>query len=417
MKMAIKKKVCVLGLILAATASLACSSGSAPGTGSGTGGSGTGGSAWGGSRSGTGGAMATGGSVSTGGKVTMTGGSVSTGGVVATGGTSQPQGTGGKTTTTAGGASGFGGTSSTGGSISSGGTTSVGGRTGASGEAGGTTSTGGATSAGGSQDAGPDMRADVGAADGFGQDAVADVDTSQKITVWMSGDSTMAGATCDGGGWGDQFGALFNSNVTVENLSVAGRSIQTWLYEKNVSSTLGSNGECTLSATTYSTNWNAMLDTSKGMKAGDYLLIEFGINDGDSTCPRHVGGTLFETYLTTMAKAASDRGTQTIFLTSTSAIECSGSTAKANRGFGTETKAAGAADSVPVIDMTVLTAALYTSIGLCPNSSDYTSTTSNVGQFFCEDHTHFEAAGAKQIAQTAAKALKDQGIGLAAYLK
>jgi lysophospholipase L1-like esterase len=400
--MHIKAKAPILGLILAAAAPLACSSGSASGTGSGTGGSATGGS-----RFGTGGAMATGGNLATGGKVTMTGGSVSSGGVVATGGTSQPQGAGGKTATTAGGASGFGGTSSTGGSISSGGATSAGGRTGA----------GGATSAGGNQDASPDARADVGAADSFGQDAVVDVDTSKKITVWMSGDSTMAGATCDGGGWGDQVGALFNSDVTVQNLSVAGRSIQTWLYEKNVSSTMGSNGECTLSATTYSTNWNTMLDASKGMKAGDYLLIEFGINDGDSTCPRHVGGTLFETYLTTMAKAAHDRGTQAIFLTSTSAIECSGNTAKANRGFGTETKAAGTAASVPVIDMTALTAALYTSIGLCPNSSDYTSTTSKVGQFFCEDHTHFEAAGAKQIAQTAAKALKDQGIGLAAYLK
>ena len=407
MKMAIKAKVRILGLILTAAAPLACSSGNAPGTESGTGGSGTSGSSSGGSSSSTGGTMAAGGSVSTGGKVTMTGGSASTGGVVATGGMSQPQGAGGKTATTAGGASGFGGTSSTGGSISSGGATSAGGRTGA----------GGATSAGGNQDASPDARADVGAADSFGQDAVVDVDTSKKITVWMSGDSTMAGATCDGGGWGDQVGALFNSDVTVQNLSVAGRSIQTWLYEKNVSSTMGSNGECTLSATTYSTNLNTMLDTSKGMKAGDYLLIEFGINDGDTTCPRHVGGTLFETYLTTMAKAAHDRGTQTIFLTSTSAIECSGSTAKANRGFGTETKAAGTAASVPVIDMTALTAALYTSIGLCPNSSDYTSTTSKVRQFFCEDHTHFEAAGAKQIAQTAAKALKDQGIGLAAYLK
>ncbi len=230
----------------------------------------------------------------------------------------------------------------------------------------------------------------------------------------MAGDSTMAGDVCVGGGWGDQFGSLFNSNVTVDNLSVAGRSIQTWLYEGNVSSTMGANGECTLTAPTYSANWTAMLN---GMKAGDWLFIEFGINDGDTTCPRHVGTTLFQTYLTTMAQAATTRGAHPIFLTSTSAIACSGSTAQANRGFGPETKAAGAADNVPVIDMTVLTANLYTSLGLCPNNADYTSTTSKVGLFFCNDHTHFEAAGALQIAQTAAQALKDQGIALAAYLK
>ncbi|HEX7599142.1 MAG TPA: class II glutamine amidotransferase, partial [Polyangia bacterium] len=99
-------------------------------------------------------------------------------------------------------------------------------------------------------------------------------------------------------------------------------------------------------------------------------------------------------------------------------IACSGSTASSTtRGFGSETKAAGAANNVPVIDLTKLSADLYTTSGLCPNNADYTSTTSKVGQFFCDDHTHFEALGAKQIAQMVAKALKDQSIGLAAYLK
>ncbi len=39
-------------------------------------------------------------------------------------------------------------------------------------------------------------------------------------------------------------------------------------------------------------------------------------------------------------------------------------------------KAAGTADGVSVIDMSALSAAVYTSAGLCPNSGDYTSTTS-----------------------------------------
>ena len=394
------------------------SKGGATGGVSGSGGLGNGGTVGGdaGTTPGAGGSIGTGG---VGGGPGGSGGAAGSGGGT-NGGTGQPPGTGGKTTTT-GGMTGVGGNSATGGSTSPGGTSGTGGTTSTGGatNTGGTTSTGGETGTGGNRDAGRDVRADVGAADGPGPDAVSvgDVDASKKITVWMSGDSTMAGDTCAGGGWGDQFGALFNSNVTVVNRSVAGRSIQTWLYEKNVSSTMDGNGECTLTATTYSTNWIAMLDASTGKKAGDYLFIEFGINDGDSTCPRHVGTALFETYLTTMAKAASDRSAQTVFLTSTSAIACSGATAQANRGFGPETKAAGTADNVPVIDMTVLTAKLYTSLGLCPNSADYTSTTSKVGLFFCNDHTHFEAAGATQIAGVAAQALRDQGIGLAAYLK
>jgi hypothetical protein len=40
-----------------------------------------------------------------------------------------------------------------------------------------------------------------------------------------------------------------------------------------------------------------------------------------------------------------------------------------------------------------------------------------VGAFFCDDHTHLEDAGAVRIAGVVAKALRDQGIGLAALLR
>jgi hypothetical protein len=43
--------------------------------------------------------------------------------------------------------------------------------------------------------------------------------------------------------------------------------------------------------------------------------------------------------------------------------------------------------------------------------------TAERGRFFCDDHTHFEAYGASQVAGVVAKALRDQNIGLAAYLK
>ena len=338
------------------------------------------------------GSVAQGGS-NTGGAVTSAAGQTTVGGSVAGGSVAGGSATGGGVT---------GGTTSTGGASTGGagtaGKTSTGGSTGPTGGS----ATAGKTSTGGTTTGGSTTGGTTGGGTG-------------KITIWMSGDSTMSGSGCTGGGWGDQFGSCFNSNVTVQNKSVAGRSIQTWLYEKNVSSTM-TNGECALTATTYSANWTAMLDASTGMKAGDWLFIEFGINDGDGTCPRHVGTTLFQTYLTTMAKAATDRGAHPIFLTSTSAVACNGSTAQANRGFGPQTKATGTADNVPVIDMTVLTAALYTSAGLCPNSNDYSSTTSKVGLFFCNDHTHFEAAGALQVAKTAAQALKDQNIPLASYL-
>jgi lysophospholipase L1-like esterase len=344
-----------------------------------------------------------GGSVAGGG---ATGGEVTTGGE-STGGAA----TGGVTSATGGKA---GGSTSASGGAATGGKPTTGGKAGGSTTASGGAATGGKPTTGGTASGGtttggtttPPLGGSLGSSDG-----------ATPIKVWMAGDSTMSGSGCDGGGWGSQFASVFNKNVTVVNSSVAGRSIQTWLYDPIVTTQMDANGECIVNPKTYNPRWTAMTNPTTGMKPGDYLFIEFGINDATTTCEagktRHVGSALFQTYLTTMAQAAKDMGAQPIFLTSMSGLQCSGSTAQPNRAFGPETKAAGAADGVPVIDATVLSAALYTSLGLCP-SSGVTSGAS--GAFFCNDTTHFEKAGALQIAQMVGKALKDQGIGLAAYL-
>ncbi|MEV6971051.1 SGNH/GDSL hydrolase family protein [Hamadaea sp. NPDC051192] len=242
--------------------------------------------------------------------------------------------------------------------------------------------------------------------------------STPPITVWLAGDSTVAnpasGTTCPVG-WGNQFAQYFTGSVTVKNNAVAGRSIQTWLYDPNVTTTTDSSGECVISPATYSTRWQAMLDATTGMKSGDYLLIQFGINDGTSTCPRHVGSARYQQLLGVMASAAKARGAHPVFLTPVAAITCSGSTAVGNRGFLTETNAAAGANGVPVIDLHRLSYTLYNTLAFCPNNGDYTS--GPVGAFFCDDHTHFEAAGAKQIAGVVASALRNQQIPLAAYLK
>lgn len=240
-----------------------------------------------------------------------------------------------------------------------------------------------------------------------------DVGATAGPTVWLAGDSTMANprSTCPVG-WGSRFDALFRDDVTVVNSAVGGRSVQTWLYESNVKSTMDSTGECVVSPTTYSQRWQDMLD---GMRSGDYLVIQFGINDGDRTCPRHVGPARYQQLLGVMAKAAKDRGATPILLTPVSAIRCSGSTAVGTRGFLTETANAAAANQAPLIDLHRLSYTLYNTLRLCPNNGDYTQ--GAVGAFFCNDHTHFEAAGAEHIARVVAKALRDRNIALAAHLR
>jgi lysophospholipase L1-like esterase len=241
------------------------------------------------------------------------------------------------------------------------------------------------------------------------------------ITLWLAGDSTMAdGETPCPVGWGKEFASYFDAGVSVKNSAVGGASIRTWLYD--VTDTMDQSGECVLQEDasgnpTVQARWTQML---AGMKTGDYLFVQFGINDGDSTCDRHVGIDAFEESLGVMAQAAKDRGTQPIFLTPVSAIACTGSTAKGTRGaYVTATLDAGTQFDVPVIELHALSVALYNSLGFCPIPGGDVSadTTGPVGDFFCNDHTHFEASGATQIAGLVAKALSDQGIAVSTHLK
>jgi lysophospholipase L1-like esterase len=335
------------------------------------------------------------------------------GGLDATGGSAESsggspgsQGSGGAVAP--GGGVGVGGNANTGGG--SGGSNAVPGTGGAPGS-GGAQSTGGAPASGGAPATGGSNGS--GGAGGAG--------ALPRLTVWLAGDSTVAtgSAPCPIG-WGGQFKPYFNDLVTVTNSAVAGRSVRTWLY--NVQTTMDSTGECVLARDasgnpTVQARWQAMLT---GMKPGDYLFIQFGINDSDATCDRHVGLEAFKQTYGVMAQAAKDRGTQPIFVTPTSSIACTGTTARGTRGgYVTATLEAGVQYGVPVVDLHALTVALYNSLAFCPVPGGDVSaaTTGPVGDFFCDDHTHFSSSGAVQIASLVAKALRDQGIGLGSYLR
>jgi lysophospholipase L1-like esterase len=242
------------------------------------------------------------------------------------------------------------------------------------------------------------------------------------ITIWIAGDSTVAnGNTPCPRGWGGAFAPHFNDLVTIDNAAAGGRSVHTWLYDVQTVMddetgecvlTRGANGEPTLQP-----RWQAMLD---GMKAGDYLFIQFGINDGDRTCARHVGIDAFATAYGMMAAAAKERGAQPIFLTPVSSIACNGTTARGSRGgFVPATLDAGVTFDVPVIDLHERSVALFQERGFCPVAGgDVSAATSGpVGDFFCDDHTHFSSAGAVEIADLVVQALIDQQIPLAAYLR
>ncbi|WP_437964201.1 GDSL-type esterase/lipase family protein [Sorangium sp. So ce260] len=278
------------------------------------------------------------------------------------------------------------------------------------------------TGAAGSAGAGGDAPAGTGGSGGdSGGGGSGGMEPLSNITIWIAGDSTVAnGQTPCPAGWGGQFAALFDERVTVVNSAVGGRSVRTWLY--HVQTVMDSAGECEVDRDSsgepvLQDRWARMLE---GMKRGDYLFIQFGINDGSRTCDRHVGIDAFKTSYGMMARAAQERGAQPVFVTPVSAIACNGSTARGTRGeYVTATHEAGEEHGAPVIDLHEHSVALYDALGFCPvPGGDVSATTGGpVGEFFCDDHTHFSRSGAEQIARVVADAIRDQGLGLAAYLE
>lgn len=240
------------------------------------------------------------------------------------------------------------------------------------------------------------------------------------VTVWLAGDSTVAnGSTPCPVGWGKTFGEYFNDKVTIKNSAVGGRSVRTWLYD--VLDQAGSDGECRIRTNAdgspiLQSRWVTMLEQ---MRPDDYLFIQFGINDGAPTCPRHVGGAALRKEYAYMANEAKKRGVQPILLTPAPAIRCSGSSAVASRGFLTDTFAVADQLDIPVIDLHRLGTDLYNQLAFCPvPGGDVSVATSGpVGTFFCDDHTHFDTPGARQIGGVIADALRAQAIPLADYLK
>ncbi|WP_437826973.1 GDSL-type esterase/lipase family protein [Sorangium sp. So ce1153] len=321
-----------------------------------------------------------------------------------------PGGSGGGGTGGAGGAGGSGLPAASGSSAVAGSTASAS-ASGAGGAGAGGDATAGAGGSAGS----------TGNAGGGGAGSGGTAPLPEDITIWIAGDSTVAnGQTPCPSGWGGQFDALFDERVTVVNSAVGGRSVRTWLYE--VKTTMDSTGECELTRDAsgepvLQDRWVQMLD---GMKRGDYVFIQFGINDGSRTCDRHVGLDAFKSSYGMMALAAKERGAQPVFVTPVSAISCSGTTARGTRGgYVTATHEAGAEYDVPVIDLHEQSVALYNTLGFCPvPGGDVSATTGGpVGEFFCDDHTHFSRSGAAQIAELMAGAIRDQELGLAAYLE
>ena len=221
-------------------------------------------------------------------------------------------------------------------------------------------------------------------------------DPTKSRTIWIAGDSTVQ--TYSSGyapqqGWGAHLADFIPSNNRVNNHAMAGRSSKSFVEEGRL---------------------QTILDQ---IQPGDYLLVQFGINDSASTKTERYAppcGTIpgtagsYEYYMEQFIKGALDRGAKPIIVTT--AIGLKATTNGVFRGtYGRWCDACRRLAEyyrVPLVDLNTLSADHYNQVGYNEAYTYHMISTGNGNT----DQTHFTEKGAKAIAKLVADDLKRQGL-------
>ncbi len=225
---------------------------------------------------------------------------------------------------------------------------------------------------------------------------------SNQPTLFVASDSTAQSYSASKApqqGWGYYLKDYFSGNVTVANHAIAGRSSKSFYDNGRLATILGQ------------------------IKPGDYLLVDFGINDGDSSKSERyapVKGNVdnpvtgsFEYYMTFYIKGALDKGATPILMSPSLSIRNQTQPFKVGyRNIDSACQALAKKYNIPYFD-------LGTAMVNDFNQRDYNT----VRKFYMggvsggTDFTHFTEAGAKATAQIVCNGIKSLGIPLSAEVK
>jgi lysophospholipase L1-like esterase len=249
-------------------------------------------------------------------------------------------------------------------------------------------------------------------------DRLGPVDSAPKpdgnlpaVTVYIAGDSTVsdyAATYRPQAGWGQMLPELVNSKVTVVNKAIGGRTARRFISEGRLAEIL------------------------KVIKAGDYLLVQFGTNDSNKTAtygdgmPYYAAPADFKTYMAQYVTGARDKKATAFMVTPPPRRSCD--TANDSKPFGNGTGAyatamleLGASMNAPVVDLNAKTLAYLNSIGCAASAKVflYVAAGQYTGAYAggASDSTHFQEYGARKLAGFVGEGLKELRVGLAAYLK
>ena len=243
-------------------------------------------------------------------------------------------------------------------------------------------------------------------------------------TLWLAGDSTVqtyAPGNTQGAngspleGWGQEIGQFFKSQLLVSNDAIGGRSIAffMWSVVRDAAGTYQcvddqGNPQFQLDAAGNRVDTSQWARIKAGIKAGDFLLIQFGTNDETHDCPRFVNLTDFQADLAFMVDTVRAKGATPIFVTPMSHRSFQGAAINNTLlPYANAMKTEAALVGVDVVDLNLRSVEYFNSVG---NAFLETN-------IFDGGTTHFIAPGAVKMAELISGEIRANGGALAAYLQ
>jgi len=218
-------------------------------------------------------------------------------------------------------------------------------------------------------------------------DAAVDAAALPRVTLWVAGDSTASvyGPASAQQGWGEHLADFLSSKVTVNDQAFPGRTVVTFMS---------------------SSHWTTI---ENGMKAGDYVMIEFGINDSSTAGGRLVTIPVFTSTLGKMVEAIVAKKATPIMVTP-SALQywVSGKETNAReQPYVDAMKTVAMQNDILVDDLNALSVAYLNMIGQTAAEQIYIN----------GDKAHFTLKGATEMASLVTQELVTIGSPLGDYVK
>lgn len=222
---------------------------------------------------------------------------------------------------------------------------------------------------------------------------------SGPIKVFIAGDSTVStyadtASSNDQAGWGQMLPGQYTNQVTVDNRAIGGRSARRFIDEGYLDGI-----------------W-------RDIRAGDYLLVQFGTNDGHRTATYTLNGqtipyylepqTDFKTWLQRYVDGAKARGVQLVFVTPPprNSAYCTG-----GNGTGAHAQAMrelAAVNQVPLADLNSKLVSYLTNICPAPVPENFFLLRADG----TVDGTHFQEHGARVMSSMVADGMAEGALAI-----